>query len=123
MMDRFDKNAGTRIRALREKAGYSREKFSEMAGIGAKFLYEIECGKKGMSAYTLYNIAAALGVSTDFILSGLTSSGDLDGIIGILSSMDAEQLSRVEIILRQIAMLTRAENACACVSSSQDRKK
>ena len=109
MMDRFDKNAGERIRALREKAGYSREKFSEMAGIGAKFLYEIESGKKGMSAYTLYSIAAALGVSTDYILLGLERSDDIEGILGILSSMDSEQLARVEAILRQISMLTHGK--------------
>lgn len=110
MVDRFDKDAGARIRALREKAGYSRERFSEMAGIGSKFLYEIESGKKGMSAYTLYSIAAALGVSTDYILLGLERSGDMEDILGILSSMDSEQLLHVEAILRQIAMLTHGKS-------------
>ncbi|MBQ5390131.1 MAG: helix-turn-helix transcriptional regulator [Clostridia bacterium] len=110
MMDRFDSNVGARIRALREKAGFSREKCSEMAGIGSKFLYEIECGKKGMSAYTLYNIASALGVSTDYILSGLEKNGEMDGIIGILSSMNQEQLAQIETILRQISMLIHGNN-------------
>lgn len=61
---------GFRIMSLRIDNCYSRKKFSKLAGISSCFLYEIELGKKGFSAYTLLRIAAALKVSTDYILTG-----------------------------------------------------
>ena len=49
-MSKICKEAGNRIRILREKENLSREFFSELTGISPKFLYEIETGKKGFSA-------------------------------------------------------------------------
>ena len=69
-MNTFYSNAGGRIRELREANGYTREKFSEIADISPKFLYEIETGKKGFSASTLYRIAKGLCISCEHILSG-----------------------------------------------------
>lgn len=61
---------GFRIMSLRIDNCYSRKKFSKIAGISSCFLYEIELGKKGFSAYTLLRIAEALEVSTDYIMTG-----------------------------------------------------
>ena len=61
---------GFRIMSLRIDNCYSRKKFSKIAGISSCFLYEIELGKKGFSAYTLLRIAEALKVSTDYIMTG-----------------------------------------------------
>lgn len=97
-----NKDIGWRIRTMREKAGYSRERFSELAEITPKFLYEIEVGKKGMSAYTLYNISKALNVSCDYILTGKTAHGNLDYIINILSSLDDNRLAHMEHIVKHI---------------------
>ena len=41
-MSKICKEAGNRIRILREKENLSREFFSELTGISPKFLYEIE---------------------------------------------------------------------------------
>ncbi|MCX8129445.1 MAG: helix-turn-helix domain-containing protein [Clostridia bacterium] len=62
--------AGLRIRKLRELRNMTREAFSELVEISPKFLYEIETGQKGFSADTLYRIANALSVSTEYILTG-----------------------------------------------------
>ena len=59
---------GERIRKLRESRHYTREVLAENADISAKFLYEIETGKKGFSAETLCKISRALCVSCDFIM-------------------------------------------------------
>ncbi len=58
---------GERIRGLRLERKMTRE---EPAELSTSFLYEIETGKKGFSAYTLGNLARALGVQTDYILLG-----------------------------------------------------
>ena len=49
----------------------TREEVAAKAKITAKFLYEVEHGKKGMSAGNLYRIAVALSTSCDYILLGV----------------------------------------------------
>ena len=94
---------GWRVRMLREKSGYSRETFSEMANITPKFLYELESGKKGMSVYTLHNISKALNVTYDYILTGKSENKNLDYIISVLSTFDNEKLDHMEQVVRHIA--------------------
>lgn len=67
----LDKVVGKRIWELREKQEMTREELANKAEITAKFLYEIENGKKGMSAGNLYKIATALSTSCDYILLGV----------------------------------------------------
>lgn len=64
------KEAGMRIRILREKKGYSREQLAELCNISTKFLYEIENGKKGFSVQTLATLARYLETNCDYIVSG-----------------------------------------------------
>ena len=63
---------GNRIKALREVRGYTREELAEKAEISSKFLYEVEKGRKGLSADTLLKISRTLSCSCDYILTGET---------------------------------------------------
>ena len=65
-----DKGIGKRIRKLREEQGMTREELAVKAEITTKFLYEVESGKKGMSANNLYKISTALSCCCDYILLG-----------------------------------------------------
>ncbi len=56
-------NIGGNIRTLRQRRGYSQEKLSELAGINAKYLGEIERGEKNPTASVIYKLASALRVS------------------------------------------------------------
>lgn len=67
----MDKAVGKRIKELREKREMTREELANKVDITAKFLYEVENGKKGMSAANLYKIAVALSTSCDYILFGV----------------------------------------------------
>lgn len=75
-MNEFYKNAGMRIRELRELNHYTRETFAEFADISPKFLYEIETGQKGFSAETLHKISKAFQVSGDYLMDGKESGED-----------------------------------------------
>ena len=66
----FNLNVGRRIRKLREERRYSREKLAEMAEMNDKFLYEVEVGKKGLSAEKLYKLAQSLDTSVEYLASG-----------------------------------------------------
>ena len=72
----LDRAVGIRIRELREKREMTREEVAAKAEITPKFLYEVENGKKGMSAGNLYRIAAALSTSCDYILLGVHRMDD-----------------------------------------------
>lgn len=67
---------GKRIRILREEKQMSREELAAKAEISSKFLYEIENGKKGLSAGTLLKISRALSSSCDYILNGIHRADD-----------------------------------------------
>lgn len=66
----FNKSIGDRIMMLRIANHLSRERLAEMADISTKFLYEVENGKKGCSAYVLYRLATALGIKSDYVMNG-----------------------------------------------------
>ncbi len=61
---------GRRIKGLRLARKMTREELAEAAELSTSFLYEIETGKKGFSAYTLESLAGALDVQADYILRG-----------------------------------------------------
>jgi len=76
VMNDFNVETGKRIKGQRLKQGMTRDALSQKAGISDKFLYEIEIGKKGMSAETLYKITNVLNVTTDWVLCGkMTEDG------------------------------------------------
>lgn len=67
----FNQATGKRIRRLREENELTRDELAAKAEITSKFLYEVESGKKGLSASTLLKIARALSSSCDYILTGV----------------------------------------------------
>lgn len=92
---------GERIRELRETQNYTREAFAEKVDISAKFLYEIEVGKKGFSADTLCRISQALSVSCDYIMLGEEKEHrGTEKIICVLEMLEPKQKSKIQDILR-----------------------
>ena len=69
----FKREIGKRIRQIREEKEMTRDQLAARAEITSKFLYELESGKKGLSANTLLKLANALSCSCDYILSGVKS--------------------------------------------------
>lgn len=61
---------GLRIQESRKERNMTREELAEKAEISTKFLYEVECGKKGLSAESIYKISQALSISCDYLLTG-----------------------------------------------------
>ncbi len=92
---------GARIRELREIRNYTREVLAERVGISAKFLYEIEIGKKGFSAETLCKLARELAVSCDYIMSGEDRVSDArERIVCALEKLEPVQTSKIQDILK-----------------------
>lgn len=89
---------GYRIRTLRELHNYTREELAEKADISAKFLYEIEFGKKGFSADTLCRLSQALSASCDYIMLGSTNSSSYNNV-SLPEALPPLQLTRILNIL------------------------
>ncbi len=69
---------GKNIRNYRERAGYSREKFSEIIGISPRFLADVETGVVGISIKNLKRVGEILGISSDRLLWKNESKLSLD---------------------------------------------
>lgn len=92
---------GNRIRETREGKAITREFLAENSEISTKFLYEIENGKKGLSAVTLLKISNSLGCSCDYLLTGIENSrGKSNEILNTINKFDSKQTKRLVKILR-----------------------
>jgi len=65
---------GRRIRVLRKSRDLSIQRLAELAGISPGYLSEVERGSSAPSGEKLARIASELGVSTDYLLTGVTST-------------------------------------------------
>ena len=94
---------GKRIRKVRMQMELTREQFAEQVGISPQFLAEIENGKKGMSADTLYKMCNAFNLSADYIILGRSSYDNLsDPIQKALNSFSEPYLQLTEDIIKAI---------------------
>ncbi len=62
---------GKRIRAQREDLGLTREKLAEKLSVSSKFIADIENGVKGISIKKFFALIQILGVSADYLLTGI----------------------------------------------------
>lgn len=70
------REAGRRIRSLRKRWKLTRKELGEAIEMSQKHIYEIEVGRKGFSASTLYRIAITLGAGCDYIMMGKEEIND-----------------------------------------------
>lgn len=95
---------GLNIKNYREKAGYTREKFSELIGISTRFLADVEMGFTGISIKNLKRICEVLGISSDRLLWENKNSLTLDEKF---SHIDPKYLKLIEEILqKQLEIIT-----------------
>lgn len=100
---------GKRIRWQRGNLALTREQFAEQINISPQFLAEIENGKKGMSAETLYKICEKANASADYILLGRQISNIETPAAKTLSKIPAKYSGQIEDILS--AFLRAVEKA------------
>jgi y4mF family transcriptional regulator len=64
---------GERIKTRRLELGWTQDQLAQKAGISKSFLSDLENGKRSVRADNLLDIARALGVSLDFLMTGEAS--------------------------------------------------
>lgn len=106
---------GTRILEMRKKRGYSREKLAEYADISVTFLSAIECGHKSMTIKTLRRIAAALNVTTDYIVNGsepFSENAELNIMLASLSPYRRQQAEKLLAVFIETLNNDNIEKPC-----------
>ena len=63
-------SVGERIKERRVELSWTQEQLAQKAGISKSFLSELENSKRSVSADNLLDIARALGVSLDYLMTG-----------------------------------------------------
>lgn len=61
---------GDRIKKRRLELNWTQDQLAQKAGISKSFLSDLENGKRSVSADNLLDIARALGVSLDYLMTG-----------------------------------------------------
>lgn len=108
-MQGFYLEVGERIAMLRIQNGYTREALAELVNISSKFLYEIENGKKGFSAKTLYNLANTLNVTCDFLMNGNETMLHAQKIEEVMQHFQDEDLEEIQKVLEAIDRIMSRE--------------
>ena len=98
---------GENIRLHREKAGYSRERFSELMGVSPRFIADVETGFAGISLTTLKKLCEVLGVSADRLLwKQMPTALGMDEQVSHLSPEYVELIR--ELIQKQLEVIAIA---------------
>jgi len=94
---------GERIRSRREELGWKQDDLVTKAGISKSFLSDLENGKRNVGADKLLDIARALNVSLDFLMTG-KASREQTAEVSIPASL-AKFAAEERLSLRQTLML------------------
>jgi len=97
---------GKRIKDTREELKITREELADKAGISTKFLYEVENGRKGISAETLFKLSKALSCSCDYILVG-KEQGNYGELGYALKNFNQKQIKKIGEIIKLILVICK----------------
>lgn len=96
---------GKRIMERRKKLGMTQEALAEKSGVTTQFVSYAESGKRAMRPENLMKIAFALGVSTDYILTGDIIDKDKLLLSEKLDKLTAREVRIVEGIIDECIVL------------------
>lgn len=96
---------GNRIMERRKKLGLTQEALAELSGLTTQFVSYAESGKRAMRPENLMKISAALGVSTDYLLTGDIIDKDMLLLSDKISKLNSSQVRIIESIIDETLLL------------------
>ena len=103
------KEMGQRIMERRKKLGLTQEALAELSELTTQFVSYAESGKRGMRPENLMKVAAALGVSTDYLLTGDIIDKDKLLLSEKLDRLTAKQVRIVEAVIDECIELYQGD--------------
>jgi y4mF family transcriptional regulator len=110
---------GERIKKRRSELDWTQEQLAQKAGISKSFLSDLENGKRSVSANNLLDIARALGVSLDFLMTGKASQ-DQKSEVPIPASL-ARFAAEEGLTFRQTLMLLEMQTQIVAHRSAKKK--
>lgn len=101
--------AGKRIMERRKKMGLTQEQLAEKSEVTTQFVSYAESGKRGMRPENLMKIAAALGVSTDYLLTGDIIDKDKLLLSEKLNKLTSTEIRLIEGIIDECIALNHKD--------------
>ena len=96
---------GKRIVERRNKLGLTQEQLAEKGDLTPQFVSYAESGKRAMRPENLMKISTALGVSTDYLLTGDIIDKDMLILSDKLKKLTPEQIRTIENIIDECIKL------------------
>lgn len=103
------KEMGQRIMERRKKLGLNQEALAKLSELTTQFVSYAESGKRGMRPENLMKVAAALGVSTDYLLTGDIIDKDKLLLSEKLDKLTPQQVRIVENVIDECIALYSKE--------------
>lgn len=103
------KAIGQRIIERRKKLGLTQEALAEKGDMTAQFVSYAEAGKRAMRPENLMKIAAALGVSADYLLTGDIIDKDLLILADKMRKLTPSQIRIIEAVIDECGALFGAQ--------------
>jgi transcriptional regulator with XRE-family HTH domain len=110
---------GERIKKRRAELDWTQDQLAQKAGISKSFLSDLENGKRSVSANNLLDIARALSVSLDYLMTG-TASQDQKSEVPIPASL-ARFAAEEGLSFRQTLMLLEMQNQIVAHRSAKKK--
>lgn len=89
---------GKRIQKCRKQLGFTQEQLAEKMNVSIQMISNLERGMKAIRIDNLVNLSRILHVSTDYILTGTDTSGDLQGISASVAQLTPKDREMIRMI-------------------------
>ena len=87
---------GQRIKAARERAGFTQDRLAELTDVGVPYLAKLETGKVGISLHNFIIFCSVLGVSADYLIWGERRENDTTELMERLRHIPERQYDLLE---------------------------
>lgn len=93
------KEIGERISRRRKLMGLTQEQLAEKMDVSIQMISNLERGIKAIKIDNLVRLSEILNVSTDYILTGHQSPGDMDSLSKQIRQLSSESKGLIELIV------------------------
>ena len=112
----------SRIRTIRRQKDLSGTKVAEMLGISAQYYYDIEKGKRNLSAEMAARLAEIFGVTTDYLLGRTDKPNDKSDWDSKLPELTEKEERDIALKLEKILNQLDHENAVSFYGEPMDEE-
>ena len=89
---------GQRIQVRRKQSGYTQEQLADLMNVSIQMVSNLERGNKAIRIDNLIKLSDILGVSTDYILTGKETAGDMESLSGRIGQLSERDRSMFRLL-------------------------